>query len=173
MSAQFRIETRRLQLRRLRKSDAALILELVNDPDWLRYIGDRGVHDLDSARTWIESGPLASYRRHGFGLNRVARKSDSAAIGICGLLQRDDLDSPDLGFALLPAFRGQGYARDAASAVIDEARDAASELSHLYAFLTPDSRPSRKLLHKLGFVRDGDYRPRDATAALHLYRIEL
>ena len=55
------IETERLLLRRLHAGDAEFILELVNDPDWLRYIGDKGVKTLDDAGNYIRTGPMAMY----------------------------------------------------------------------------------------------------------------
>ena len=168
-----RIQTARLRISHLDIGDAAFILELLNDPDWLRYIGDRGVHNPDEARDWIESGPRASYRRYGFGLNLLALASDHTPIGVCGLLQRDNLDGPDLGFALLPAFRDQGYAQEAAMAVIELARAADRGPSQLYAFLTADNLASRRLLHKLGFVAAGDYRPGSDSESLDLYRLLL
>ena len=100
MNAPLAITSSRLQLRWLTAADADFVLELVNDDVWLRFIGDKGVHDLDGARRYLESGPVAMYREFGFGLNRVAL-GDDCPIGICGLLKRPTLAEPDLGFALL------------------------------------------------------------------------
>ena len=149
------------------------MLALATDPDWLRYIGDRGIHDLDSARGWIESGPMTSYHEHGFALYRVSLERDDTPIGVCGLLQRDNLPGPELGFALLPAYRRQGYAREAAEAVIEQARASRPELSRLYAIVTPDNLASHRLLGKLGFDRDSDYRPDNGHSSVERYRIEL
>ena len=96
------IETERLILRHLTLDDAAFIHELVNDPDWLRYIGDKGVRNLDDARAYIENGPMAMYERVGFGLFRVELKSRGTPIGMCGLIKRDTLPDVDIGFAFLP-----------------------------------------------------------------------
>ena len=102
------LETDRLILRRLSVEDAAFILELVNDPLWLRFIGDRGVRTLDEARAYILNGPVAMYERAGFGLYLVERKIDSTSLGMCGLIKRDGLDDVDLGFAFLPGDNGIG-----------------------------------------------------------------
>ncbi|MDJ0776608.1 MAG: GNAT family N-acetyltransferase [Gammaproteobacteria bacterium] len=166
-------QTARLRIRKLMPADAGFILELATDPDWLRYIGDRGIRDLDSARNWIESGPMTSYRKHGFGLDRLGLGQDDIPIGICGLLQRENTVGPELGFALLPAHRGRGYAREAAAAVIEQLRKDRPELGRLYALATPDNLPSGNLLRKLGFVRDDDYRPDSANALLQRYRLDL
>ena len=110
-------ETDRLYLRHMSTDDAAFILELVNEPAWLEFIGDRGVRHLDDARAYIANGPIAMLERHGFGLSVVIRKADLAPIGICGLLKRDTLDDVDLGFAVLARYRGHSYARERPCAV--------------------------------------------------------
>lgn len=145
----FVLDTPRLVLRRLEPGDADFILALLNDPDWLRFIGDRGVRTPDDARAYLLRGPIASYARHGFGLWRVERKEDGAPAGICGLVDRDGLDDVDVGFAFLPAFRGKGYAFEAASATLAHARDALG-LSRVLAIVSPDNARSIALLEKLG-----------------------
>ena len=112
------LQTERLRIRPFTEDDAAFILELVNDADWLRFIGDKNVRSLDDARRYLRDGPLAMLARYGHALGCVERRSDGQAIGMCGLLKRDSLDDVDLGFAFLPAARGQGYAREAAAAVV-------------------------------------------------------
>lgn len=143
------LDTARLRLRRLGLDDAAFILRLVNDPDWLRYIGDKQVRSLEAARGYIVNGPQVSYARFGFGLWLVERNDDATPIGLCGLIKRDALDDVDLGFAFLPAFRGQGYAFEAAAAVVRHAR-ATLALPRLAAITAPDNDASIRLLEKLG-----------------------
>ncbi|KPV49042.1 hypothetical protein SE17_34840, partial [Kouleothrix aurantiaca] len=108
------LETERLRLRQFADSDAAFVLELLNEPSWLRFIGDRGVRTLDDALGYITNGPQAMYARYGFSLLVVERTTDGAALGMCGLIKRDTLDAPDIGYAFLPRAWGQGYAREAA-----------------------------------------------------------
>ncbi len=143
------IHSERLTLRELRDSDAPFILELVNDPAWLRHIGDKGVHTLDDARAYIANGPAASHARHGFGLDLVELKADATPIGICGLIKRDTLPDVDIGYAFLPQFRGAGYAAEAAAAVIHHAREALA-LPRLAAIVSPDNHDSIRVLEKLG-----------------------
>jgi len=112
------LHTPRLTIRPFTEDDAAFILELVNDADWLRFIGDKKVHTLDDARRYLRDGPLKMVAEHGHGLACVERRSDGRSIGMCGLIRRDTLDDIDLGFAFLPAARGQGHAREAAAAVL-------------------------------------------------------
>jgi RimJ/RimL family protein N-acetyltransferase len=142
-------ETERLRLRRLSSDDAAFILELLNDPDFIRNIGDRGVRTVHDACEYIRSGPMASYERFGFGLYLVELKESGAPIGICGLLQRDCLPDPDIGFAFLPQFRAMGYAFEAASAVMSFGRRSLG-LTRIVALTAPDNHDSIKLLGKLG-----------------------
>jgi RimJ/RimL family protein N-acetyltransferase len=148
------IETERLTLRWMTVEDAAVILELLNDPDWLRYIGDRGVRTLADAQAYILTGTIAMYERQGFGLYLAERKPDGAPMGICGLIKRDFLVDVDLGFAFLPAFRTQGYARESAAAVMDYARHTLC-LRRLVAITSVDNERSGRLLERLGFRLEG------------------
>jgi RimJ/RimL family protein N-acetyltransferase len=130
--------------------DASFILQIVNSPGWLRYIGDRHIHSLQDARQYIANGPVASYDTHGYGLWLIKRTEDDAPIGICGLVKRDYLPHPDLGYALLPQFEGQGYAVEAAAAVVQHAMQVLS-VPVIAAITTDDNVPSLRLLFKLGF----------------------
>jgi RimJ/RimL family protein N-acetyltransferase len=145
------LETDRLVLRRLDAEDAAFILQLVNEPSWLRFIGDKGVRNLDDARRYIREGPVASYERFGFGLFLAELKDTGAPIGMCGLLKRDTLDDPDIGFAFLPAFWGRGFARESASAVMALGRDTFG-LKRLLAVTNPDNDRSIRVLEDLGLA---------------------
>ena len=115
------LETARLSLRRLEASDAAFLVELLNQPSFLTNIGDRGVRTVEDAHRYLREGPLAMYARHGFGLWHVSRRADGAVLGLCGLLKRDVLPDVDVGYALLPQFWGQGYAFEAAQATVRHA----------------------------------------------------
>lgn len=97
------LETPRLRIRRLTLEDAPFVFELVNTPDFLRYIGDKQVRDLPGAERYLTEGPLASYDRHGFGLYVVVDGGTGSPMGFCGLVKRDTLEHPDLGYAFLPA----------------------------------------------------------------------
>jgi [ribosomal protein S5]-alanine N-acetyltransferase len=150
------IETERLSLRRLDAGDAPFILELVNEPGWLRFIGDRKVHDLDAARLYIENGPQAMYRRYGYGLYRV-QLHDGTPIGLCGLVKRDGLEDVDLGFALLGRFEGRGYAREAAAASLTHAAREHG-LGRVAAITDPANARSIHLLQAVGFKPAGQRR---------------
>jgi RimJ/RimL family protein N-acetyltransferase len=144
------LETDRLLLRKLSADDdAAFILQLVNEPSWLRFIGDRGVRTLEDARGYILKGPMEMYRRFGFGLYLVVNKADGVPMGLCGLLKRDSLPDVDIGFAFLPRFWGQGYAHEAAAAVLAQGQNTFG-LRRILAITSPDNHSSIKLLEKLG-----------------------
>ena len=143
-------QTERLLLRWLDVRDSAFIFELVNEPSWLRYIGDKGVKTLQDAQRYIEDGPIEMYQRLGFGLYAVELKENGAPIGICGLIKRDALVDVDLGFAFLPRFWTKGYALESASAVMSYGRSALG-LSRIVAIVSQDNHRSARLLEKLGF----------------------
>lgn len=143
------LDTGRLTLRWLEPGDAGFILELTNDPDWLRHIGDRGIRSLDDATRYIAEGPRAMCQRLGFGLYCVVLREAGTAIGLCGLIKRDWLEDVDVGFALLPAFRGRGYAFEAAAATLRFGRERLG-LPRIAAIVSPTNAASIGLLQKLG-----------------------
>ena len=146
-------DTERIALRQLALDDAPFILALLNDPDWIRYIGDRGVRTVEAAGAYLEGRILAQYRQFGFGLWMVERRADGAPMGICGLVKRDNLPVPDLGFAFLPGFRGQGFAYESALAVRNHATGALG-IPRLLAITSPVNAASARLLERLGFVAE-------------------
>lgn len=147
------IETDRLQLTELTDADADFIVALLNSPAFLRFIGDRGVKSRADALQYIANGPRHMMQAHGFALLRVALRSDPAQpLGICGVLKRDALDLPDVGFAFLPQFWAQGYAFEATAAAMRDARQRVPGLTRLLAIASPDNEASIRLLKKLGFT---------------------
>jgi ribosomal-protein-alanine N-acetyltransferase len=166
------IETERLLLRELDHAiDAEFIFELLNSPKFLEFIGDRGVRSVPEAASFIEEKYRQSYIQHGFGLYAVVRRSDGASVGICGLVNRDSLPSPDLGFAFLPKYERLGYGFESATAVIDHAR-AKLDLSELLAITTAENIASVLLLQKLGFV-EADTLCTDNGENLKVFRKDL
>ncbi len=143
------LATPRLALRRLVLDDAPFILELVNDAAWLQFIGDKQVHSLEDARNYLRSGPIDMYTRLGFGLYLVTL-TIGTPIGICGLIKREGLDDVDLGFALVERYRGRGFAREIAAAVLRHAYDAFG-LTRVVAITAPDNVRSIRVLEQTGF----------------------
>lgn len=143
------LDTERLQLRHLDGDDAGFMLELLNEPDYLRYIGDKGVRSLAEAREFIIKKMAISYHANGFGLYLVELKSSGKPLGICGLVKREGLEDIDIGFAFLEAHRSKGYALESASAIMTYARDTIG-LPRIVAITAPDNASSIALLEKLG-----------------------
>jgi RimJ/RimL family protein N-acetyltransferase len=164
------IETRRLSLRRQTAGDAPVILRLLNDADFLRHIGDRGVRTVEDAEAYIRDGAVASYEANGFGLYLVESKDGGEEVGVCGLLRRDFLEDVDLGFAFLPEHRRRGYAREAAEATIVFAREQLG-IERLAAIVSPENTASIRLLEGLGFCSRGPVEHPDGDDA-HIYTRE-
>jgi RimJ/RimL family protein N-acetyltransferase len=148
------LETERLILRRLTTDDAEFIIELLNQPSFLRYIGDKEVRNSADAVRYVQTGPMASYERFGFGLYLVELKETGVPIGICGLLKRDQLPDVDIGFAFLPDFWSQGYAFESASAVMTYGREVLG-LKRIVAITSLDNDASIRLLEKVGLRFEG------------------
>lgn len=151
------ITTPRLAMRRLRLADAPFILELLNDPGWLEFIGDRGVRDLAGARDYIRQGPKAMYRRLGYGLYLVERRTDGVAVGLSGLTWRKALGKIEIGLAFLERFQRQGYGLESAKAVMRHARDDLG-LDRVWAITLPGNTGSRRILEVLGMSCEGQVR---------------
>jgi len=148
------LETDRLILRRLSSGDAEFILRLLNEPSWLRFIGDKGVRSVEDARAYILKGPVEMYSRLGFGLYLVELKEEGSPVGICGLIKRDSLEDVDIGFAFLPRYWGRGYAYEAASAVMAYGGKVLG-LKRIVAVTSADNDSSARLLKKLGLRFEG------------------
>jgi RimJ/RimL family protein N-acetyltransferase len=164
--------TARLNLRRLQQGDAPFILKLLNDPGWLRYIGDRGVRSLDDAVGFMVRGPLRMYAEHGFGLWLVEDRASGEAAGLCGLLRREGLDDPDIGFAFLPEFRGRGFALEASQAVLRHAHDTLG-FARVLAITVPTNLPSRRVLERLGLRYERTVQLPNGEVELALYSLWL
>ncbi|MGH9768025.1 MAG: GNAT family N-acetyltransferase [Blastocatellia bacterium] len=162
------LETDRLNLRWLSTDDAEFILELLNEPSFLRFIGDKGVRTLEDARNYILNGPVDMYNRLGFGLYLTELKDGGVPIGICGLIKRDALEDVDIGFAFLPRFWGRGYAYESASAVMSYGKDVLG-LNRIVAITSPDNYASAKLLEKLGLKFERMVRLSDDAEEVRLF----
>ena len=143
------LETERLTLRWLDIKDAPFILELVNDPAWIQFIGDKGVKNLEDAKNYILNGPVDMYNKMGFGLYLVERKEDLTPLGMCGLIKRDSLEDVDIGFAFLEKFRSKGYGYESAAAVMEYGVQKLG-MKRIVAITSINNTVSGKLLEKVG-----------------------
>ncbi len=162
------LKTARLTLDRFTTADAAFILELVNEPAFHAYIGDRGVRTLDDARRYIDERLIAHYTAHGFGFWRVTETASGTPIGMCGLARRETLEHVDIGFAVLKPHEGKGYAYEAAAATLAYARDVLG-LDRVVAIVVPDNTRSVSLLTRLGMTRTSAFTWPDDGVVLDLY----
>lgn len=145
------LETERLIFREMDSdNDAEFVCELLNSPKFIKYIGDRGVRNVEQAAAFIENRYRQSYRDNGFGLYAVERKIDNVSIGLCGFVKRDTLPGPDIGFAFLPEFEGNGYGFESADAMMNYGRDTLG-FNQVLAITSLDNEISGRLLEKLGF----------------------
>lgn len=166
-----RLETPRLRLRPLDAEDAPFVLELLNEPGWRAHIGDRGVRTLEDARRYIAEGPSAMLARHGVGLLAVTLREDGTPVGICGLLRRESLPDPDLGYALLARHTGRGYAREAGAAVLDWGGRTLG-IRKVLAITSQGNAASVAVLEALGFRAAGTRRMPGEDADVDLYARE-
>jgi len=163
------LQTQRLNLREFQLSDAAFVLRILNEPSFLKFIGDRKVRTIDDARLYISNRFIASYEKNGYGLYMVEVKEGSP-IGMCGLVKRDPVEDPDVGFAFVPEAWQRGYGYEAASAVIEYARNTL-QLKRVLGITIPENTASIKTLEKTGlkFLR-ADV-TKDTNEAIHVYEI--
>ena len=149
--------TARLTLRQLEFDDAPFIVRLLNEPSFIENIGDRGVRSIEDAHRYLREGPVAMYEKHGFGLWRVTRNSDGVAVGICGLLKRENLPDVDIG-----------YAFEAAEATM---RHAAVKfgLERVIAVVSQHNDASIRLLEKLGMAYERLFAMRPDEPEVRLY----
>ncbi|EJL25917.1 GNAT family N-acetyltransferase [Brevibacillus sp. BC25] len=165
------LETDRLILRWQTAEDADFVLKLMNEPSWIRFIGDRGLRSTEDARNYILNGAVAMYESLGFGLYLTELKEGNVPIGLCGLIKRDSLEDVDIGFAFLPAYWGKGYAYEAASAVLAHAKEVVG-LKRIVAITNPDNASSAKLLQKIGLQEKGMVTLPNNTEEVKFFAIE-
>jgi ribosomal-protein-alanine N-acetyltransferase len=165
-------DTPRLLLRPVTAQDAAFILELMNEPPYIENIGDRGVRTIPDAKRYVAEKYTASYESRGHGMSLVELKEGSTQVGICGLVKREILDHPDVGFAFLQRHWSKGYASEAAAATLGFARDTLG-LPYIYGVVSPKNPRSIRLLARLGlqFLRAQEF-PGNAAES-HVYGMAL
>lgn len=163
------LNSERLSFRKFDLNDADFIIELLNSPGWLQFIGDRKVRNQAQANQYLEQGPMKSYREHGFGLWMVLLKENEKPVGMCGLLKRDYLEHPDIGFALLPAFVGKGYGQEMARTVLQYAQEQLN-LSRICAITLAENSASISVLEHLGMRYEKTFQSQtNANEYLQLY----
>ncbi|MCA0152887.1 GNAT family N-acetyltransferase [Winogradskyella vincentii] len=141
--------TQRLIVRPITIEDAPFVLELMNTPKWIKFIGDRNVHSVEEAEGYIKEKALPQLKTHGHTNNVVIRKKDGTKMGTCGIYHREGTDEVDIGFAFLPPYEGKGYAYEASSELMKFAKNQL-KLNTIQAYTLEENTASRKLLERLG-----------------------
>lgn len=166
------IYTPRLSLVPFSLDDAAFVLELVNTPDWIQFIGDRQVHSLLDAKNYLEQGILRLWADRGYGPYVACDRETGVKMAYVGWVKRDFLDAPDLGYACLPQFYRRGIVHEANTALIQLVRSA-NEWPHIYAITLPENVASVGVLHKSGFVKINSFVEQPANETVDLYQLKL
>ncbi|WP_299271895.1 GNAT family N-acetyltransferase [uncultured Psychroserpens sp.] len=162
-------ETNRLIFSKITVDDAPFILELMNSPGWIKYIGDRNVKTVEQAKSYIQNNQLKCYEDFDFGYYKVQLKSENLKpIGSFGLLKRDTLDHVDIGFSLLPGYEGLGYGFEGASQLMVLAKDTFN-IKTVCAITLPENQASIHLLEKLGLSYQKRIKPFDNGEELLLF----
>lgn len=164
--------TQRLVIEEITLSDGPHMLRLMNTPGWLQFIGDRNIHSVQDAENYIHDRMLTQYQQLNYGLFKLSSKADHAFIGICGMVQRPNLPTPDLGFAMFPEYEGKGLMEEAACCILQVAVEA-KWMKECWAMTDPQNAKAQKLLEKLGFEYDSDLTRAYAKDGLIYYKMEL
>jgi RimJ/RimL family protein N-acetyltransferase len=166
------LETERLLLRRVTLGDAGFMLSIWNDPAFMRNVADRGIRTIEQAEAALIEGAFMLYEQHGYGPYCMSQKVDATLVGICGLFRRENLDDPDIGFAVLPEYCGLGLAGEAATAVVAHARDDL-DIEYLTAIVSPENTASIGLIGKLGMKFDRSITMPGEQEEISLYGMKL
>jgi len=144
------IRTQRLDLRPFRPEDAMFIFNLMNQVSWIRYIGDRKIHSEDIARKYLEQNQIRLYNENGYGMYAMCLKGTDEVIGSCGIVVREGLETPDLGYAILEKYSGKAYTKEACKGVLEYAKNTL-KFRKISAITTKDHQVSIRILMGLGF----------------------
>ncbi|WP_340203276.1 GNAT family N-acetyltransferase [Ascidiimonas sp. W6] len=162
------LTTNRLRLEEASLKDGLFFYELLNTPSWITYIGDRNIKLLKDAEAYIKNSLIASYKENGFGLCKVSLKETNTPIGICGLMKRNELSDPDLGFAILPEYERKGYTLEASKSILEYSKTL--KIDKLLAITTENNEGSKAILLKLGFLFEGVVEFSDKSDPLLLFK---
>lgn len=164
-------QTSRLTVRPVTLDDAPFILELMNTPKWIKFIGERHVKTIEVAANYIKEKAFPQLEKHGYTNNVIIRKEDNVKLGTCGLYHREGKEKPDIGFAFLPNYEGKGYAYEATHKLMEIGKSEYG-LTELSGFTMEENNASRKLLERLGFKVIGtDKLPNETIELLHYHRL--
>jgi RimJ/RimL family protein N-acetyltransferase len=160
------LSTERISLIRLEGNECDFIVSLMNSPGWLTHIGNRNVHTCAEVKTYVAYHIVPHYSNSVYGMHGIFDNQQQLLVGICGLLQRDYLEYPDLGFALLTKFERKGYALEASKLVLAFAFEQL-HVENIAGITVPANIKSITLLERLGMEFVKNIVSQNGEALLH------
>ncbi|KYQ88891.1 hypothetical protein DLAC_10702 [Tieghemostelium lacteum] len=146
------VQSERLILNYITEEDHDAVYRIWNDPMVVKYLGNRGIIDEKTARNWITTVPMASYRDNGYGLMMCRLKSTMEPVGLVGLVKRPWVqreDEVNIGFSILTEHTRKGYCFEASTACIEYGK---SKLGlYIVGTCLQSNTGSKQALEKLGF----------------------
>jgi len=143
------LNTKRLIIEKATLNDAPFILKLFNSPNFIEYIGDRGLKTIKDSEEYIQNNLIDSYEKNGYGLFKMSLKENNEPVGICGFVKRDTLANADIGFGILPEFERKGYTFEASIAMMDYGKSNLN-INPILAITSNVNFKSQRLLNKIG-----------------------
>jgi ribosomal-protein-alanine N-acetyltransferase len=159
-------KTKRLFLRYANQHDAAILLTLVNQVNFKKYIGDKAIYTLSDAKNYIEQSFIATHKHQGFGPYIITLHSGEV-LGIVGFYKRTVLQLPDVGFALLAHHEKNGYIFEAAKTLLQNRHTLG--IDRISAIASENNKASQSVLLKLGFKKVGKAVISDDKTAVDIY----
>ena len=179
---QLRLYTDRLCLRTPTPQDAEALYDLFADPAVMHGLGTEPVTAPDETRAMIEGG-IGGWKTDGLGPFIVeTAATDRRVVGQAGLMIFDTRGwtastwanagshaQPELGWALLRAHWGYGYATEAAAAIRDWAHESRS-IDRLVSLISPDNVRSQRVAERLGAIPTETVTPADTKRTTVVWR---
>ena len=170
----FRIESERLIIREWSESDFAPFLEIVNDPEVMRYIGPGLVWTQSQMEAFL-GRQSESVERHGFCVGALESKADGQLLGHCGIQHLGTGGDVEVGWWLARRHWGQGFGTEAGQAALTFAFDEL-DLAQVLAIAHSENKASRRVMERLGMqfqrrLKGGELDLPQLDAERVLYRI--
>ncbi|MBC7692234.1 MAG: GNAT family N-acetyltransferase [Methylotenera sp.] len=167
----FLLETPRLKVSRLAIEDAPFMLELLNEPAFIRNIGDKKVRTIADTEKFIQKALTPGFEFLGSGMYKVELKDSAERLGLLTLIKRDTLSDVDIGYAFLERHWRNGYALEATTALLHHARDVYG-LKRILGVTVPENIPSSRVLEKMGLKLEVKVKFAEDRPECNLYAID-
>lgn len=154
------LETERLRLRPWRSEDLDVFAGFMADAEDTQFIGG----PLSREDTWRRVAMLIGHwTLRGFGNWVLEEKASGKFAGYGGLWYPEGWPDHELMWGLLPAFRGRGYATEAAARARTYAYGDLGWTT-IVSYIAPTNLPSRAVAERLGATRERSIELRGAVA---------